>query len=232
MYQQKVPKKDKQETSSYTIHASSVNGTPLQILSSLTCGYVNTVSIDPATDNCGFRIETWIGGQYPKTIYVDKVKFDRDERNDGTLGLVSSVIKYLNQFKEQFKHVHIFALERQMAINYNAIRVAYTMISYFTNLIYSGEMLSEAQFIVEINPQLKGKILGAPKGCDKRTLKQWAVDYTLSDVRISNDVLLWNKINELRKKDDICDTYVQLRAFFKLIGFDGVRGCTYIMDSL
>ena len=110
---------------------------------------------------------------------------------------------------------HYIIIERQLPENYQATRVAQHLLSYFIFHLQDKYLLPS---ICEIDPKAKGKLLGAPKGCNKNELKKWSVVKALELSEMRKDTLTINLLNKMKKKDDIADVLCQIEAFCKMVG--------------
>lgn len=221
MYQKKTSQRETQEKTKYTIHAYKGEHThPLSFLFIPSCQpsqFIQVVSIDPATDNFAFRIEKrWING-YIETVCSDKVKFNRLIREDGYMSMFSELVLFLDKFKTLYAETSLFIIERQMAINFNATRVVHIIFGYYTTYIM-GATDNLSRVLIEIDPKVKGLMLGSPKGCDKPSLKKWGIDEATKLLNARKDFKGISNLNSYKKRDDIADTVIQIEAFFKLIG--------------
>jgi hypothetical protein len=66
---------------------------------------------------------------------------------------------------------------------------------------------------VSINPKLKGRMLGAPKSLLGKQLKLWAQETAIKILTDRQELWSLSVISRHKKKDDLCDTIVQLEAF-------------------
>lgn len=222
MYQKKPSKRETQEKTKYTIHAyknpdRSTCINPLSFLFTPPVKFYQVVSIDPATDNFAFRIERrWYNG-FIEGVAFEKVKFCRNISDDGIMEMFPEIIMFLDKYKDFYRDTSLFIIERQMHINYNAIRVVHIVFGYYVTYILTSND-NQSRVLIEIDPKVKGNVLGAPKGCDKKTLKQWGIDEAKNLLRLRCDNPCINIINQHKKKDDLADTVIQIEAFFKLLG--------------
>lgn len=181
--------------------------------------YIQLVSIDPARKNYALRIERRYFNGWIKTIVFIKVSIDSiKEENDITVNNTYQELTYfLDRYKEFYNNCHYIIIERQLPANYKATRIAQHTIAYFSIHLHNSVLLP---YIVEINPKLKGKMLGAPKGLSDSQLKSWAVEkgHELFNIRKDNYSLEILK-HFKNKQDDLCDTACQAEAFMILLGY-------------
>jgi len=180
-------------------------------------GYWNVVSIDPGIVNCGIRIER----RYLATGAVETLHMDRKQFDSNASHIYSRFMEWLNSYSEIFKQSHIFIVERQLPDNYQSTRVSQHIITQI--LLMTVGSGSEIQpLVVEIDPKAKYKQLGAPTNLNKVALKQWGTAYAKEILKSRSDLETIRYIEGMRgssnqkKQDDLCDTIVQIEAFFAI----------------
>jgi hypothetical protein len=180
-------------------------------------GYLQVVSVDPALKNFAIRIERW---NYNRTITpVGFCKYNlindgTSEEDDDYHEGINNLTKIFKSLEDCLKKTHIFIVEKQLPQNYKVVRISQHVITYFIQLGYDSELLPS---IYEIDPKLKGEILGAGKLAEK-DLKKWAVVKAKEILenrgdQVSLDILTANK----KKDDDLSDTVIQILALFLYI---------------
>ena len=176
---------------------------------------IKVISIDPGIRNLALRVESrGIHGNYPiKTLVFDMLHIKEEERK--LVGNVDQLFLYITNFLDQylkiFKESHIMIIERQLPTNYRAVRISQHIITYF---LMNLKDLPQLAMIMEIDPKLKGRELGASKHLNERGIKVWSVEYSQSLLTKRQD---WNgleKLNKSKKKDDLADTICQIEALF------------------
>jgi len=214
MYQKKTPKlqlPDKNEFTVYdphTIDKSNRNWPEI----------VKVISIDPGIRNLALRVESRgiRSSEYPiKTIVFEKLRItDDDRRLEGNVDqLFSLITDFLDNYLSIFKECHMLIIERQLPINYKAVRISQHIISYF--LFHFKNLMPYLPIIYEIDPKLKGRELGASKHLNERGIKQWSVDYAKMLLAKRKDYEGLSILNKNKaKSDDLGDTCVQIEAFF------------------
>lgn len=171
------------------------------------------VSIDPGRVNCAFRIEKRPKSGNPQTVAFDKWKVE-EYIEDGILicKTYDNVTKKLESFYKYFCNCHYIIIERQLPQNYKATRIAQHIISYFC---FRLKNKPNCPSIIEIDPKMKGKHLGFPRGMD---LKAWAVVKAREILEDRNDVFGISVMNyHSRKQDDLADVVLQIEAFFMIV---------------
>lgn len=222
MYTPKATVHEKQSKSLCTIHWPHSIEYPKDHLISLFSGYFTTiVSIDPGTKNYAIRI----GKRNNNTdtissLYYSRWTLDLPNKNEGEVEIdktYSSLNKKLNSIEDLIEQSDILIIERQLPINYNSTRIMQHTITYFEH-IYDKNSTGKYPIIVLIAPQLKGKMLGAPRGLPKPQLKEWSIDMAYEILYKDNDTFGIKRMNEERKKDDLADVTTQKKAFLLYFG--------------
>lgn len=187
--------------------------------------YLQVTSVDPALKNFGIRIEQW---NY-KTKIITPLMFqrinliehlknteDEDDYNEAFVKL----LEIFKPIENIIKNTNIFIIERQLPVNYKPVRISQHVITYFMSTTYNNEILPS---IYEVDPKLKGEILGAGK-LSETALKDWAIDKAAEILTQRNDTVSLDILNNNRKKgksgtkaDDLADTIVQVVALFLYI---------------
>jgi hypothetical protein len=163
--------------------------------------YYQVVSIDPASKtNVGFRIERRY--KTGRIIMIAFVRFTMPP-DEAQYAVFARKYTYLttmfNKYRNEFFESHFVIVERQLPINYKAVRVSQHILSYFEILLADAPLLP---IIMEVDPKLKGQVLGAPPGLKSKDLKK------------SLRIIAANK-----KKDDLADTTTQLEAVMVFLGY-------------
>jgi hypothetical protein len=189
-------------------------------------GWIQVVSIDPARKNYALRIERrYYNTEDNKIVPVvfDKVALEESniEDNVTTCVMYDSLSKFLDKYKAYYNDCHFIIIERQLPQNYKATRIAQHTISYFSIKLSDAPLLPS---IVEIDPKIKGKILGAPKNITDKQLKTWAVEFAHKLLNQRNDDFSLGVLQFYSKKqDDLSDTVCQIEALFILWGLSSLQ---------
>ena len=227
MYQKKANQKEKPESKDYIIHHGSLpvgrewpdrgEGTDHAPK------YFQIVSVDPATDNYSIRIERrWSDGR-TETIVQNKVAFNRAVDENCNSVFFDELEDMLSSYTNFYWDVDIFMVEKQMPLNYRAVRVSQHTITHFLKIARENE---RNQCVIEWGSRLKKKMLGPKKRLTDTELKSWAYEYALLLADIRRDAFLLQILKENKKKgDDIADTVIQIDSLFSLLGFP-VEGIT------
>lgn len=162
---------------------------------------IKVVSIDPAIDNFGFRLEVRTPTSL-RTVFMEK-----SVHEDCFLSLT----RYLDSF--DMSEASIVLIESQMTINYDMIRVSQHCITYFC-LRYPSVI------VVELSSKLKTNVLGAPKGMTKPQRKKWSVEEAERIYTKYGDTEGMRMLRStVGKKDDVADTTTQSEAFFVMTSY-------------
>lgn len=174
-------------------------------------GYINVVSIDPARKNLAFRIERWHTNNVITPIVFTKI--DLEENED--VSMYVALLNFLNTHKKYLLQTHIMVIEKQLHINYQAVRISQHIITYFMTISQDSELLPS---IFELDSKVKGQYLGAPKNISEKQLKQWAVTKAVEILTARGDKWSLEVIENTKKKDDLSDVVIQVEALFGYIG--------------
>lgn len=178
-----------------------------------TDNYYQFVSIDPAIKNFAFRIERRYHSGQIKTVAFDKFKINCIKEDNGNIicDTYNLLTSFLDKFEQFYKGCHFIIIERQLPQNYKATRIAQHTISYFLIKLTNSYLLPS---IIEIDPKLKGKVLGAPKNITDKQLKSWAVEKATIMLNERNDDFALDVFRKFKnKQDDLADTICQIEAF-------------------
>jgi|SRR6056297_128687 len=204
MYSQKVPKNQKINTCDYIVH--KFHTIPKNKDRQL--DYIQFAAYDPGTKNLGIRVER----EYPDGTIIGLLHKNFSPNNEGEKHesyLHSSITDFLILHKELFDGCHYHIIERQMAINYQAIRVQQHIQTYLMTTYRNSDI---RPYIIEADAKIKGRKLGCPKGLNKPAYKKWCTDKALLLLKERNDIESYNKIMASKKKDDLADTVCLIEA--------------------
>lgn len=148
-----------------------------------------------------------------KRVYWKVVNFEKQTKPG--VEIFVPIIKFLDDNRKIWDNCNGIILEKQMRINYNAQVMQYFIFSYFKNLY------GPFKYISDISATRKTQVLNAPKKMNKKERKKWAVDETHRAFDLRND-LEGLKILHASKADDLADSFLQLKAFQKLVFIDGI----------
>jgi hypothetical protein len=178
------------------------------------------ISIDPGRKNFAFRIErrSTSNACDIQTLVFAKVSVeDIVTAEESTICYTyQKLSNFLDTYRIFYDQCHYVVIERQLPINYKATRIAQHTISYFSLVLHNKPALP---YIVEIDPKLKGKILGAPKGISDKQLKVWSIERARQIAQVRNDQYSLNILDNFkRKQDDLADTICQVEALCRVWG--------------
>jgi hypothetical protein len=149
-------------------------------------------------------------------VAIDSFRFEGLKNETMICDTYQELTKFLRQYEEFFLKCHYIVIERQLPQNYKATRIAQHSISYFSILLQDNALLTA---IVEIDPKLKGKMLGAPKGISSTQLKSWAIEKARELLTAREDISSLKVLDQFyRKQDDLSDTVCQIEALFACWG--------------
>ncbi len=107
--------------------------------------------------------------------------------------------------------------KKVLKINTKAIKVGQHVFSYFS-ILYGG-----IKPVFEFPSYHKTQVLGAPKKMTDPQRKKWAVDAAKSILCEREDFATVAQIDNYVKRDDVCDTIVQIQAWKYLMYVDRVN---------
>jgi hypothetical protein len=174
-------------------------------------GYYQVLSIDPGWKNFAVRIER----RYPcgriDPLLFTRFDFTQVEDSGGAVLSYGLMLASLESLLSLFLECHIVMIERQLPENYQSTRCMQHALSFLMTKLRDSPLMP---MIIDVDPQLKGRMLGAPKGCKGNDLKRWAVEKAHELLSARDDQASIDIISKHGKKDDLCDTIVQIEAWF------------------
>jgi hypothetical protein len=224
MYGRKTPKTQEPYKSVYIGH----NPHTIPLTNRKWADTIRIISVDPGVTHYAIRVEERnIRTVGPiKTLHFDKVglkKADQELSKDLVCPVYSFITDYLDQYLELFKTCHMVIIEKQLSINYRAVRMSQHTLSYF--MIHLKNTPNLPMFF-EVIPKLKGRELGVPPNLNERGLKLWAVEKARELLVERNDTKGLEVLNRKdpvtgrkEKKDDLSDTVCQIEALFSYFGW-------------
>lgn len=138
----------------------------------------------------------------------------------------------LDEYSVFWRKCAAFVIEQQMSfpgrqnygfrkkvlkINTKAIKVGQHIYSYFS-ILYGG-----IKPVFEFPSYYKTQVLGAPKKLTDAQRKKWAVDTAKSILCERKDFTHVAQIDNYAKRDDVCDTIVQIQAWKYLMYVDKIK---------
>jgi len=193
------------------------------------------ISIDPGVVNLCIRIERRSfknGNINVEVLHHENVSFRKyvriesvspnnspNDRSISRLGingvvavsqLYGEIIKYIDKFKDILPEVNIVVIEKQLAVNYQSVRISQHLISIFQVLLANSKY---RPWILEINSKVKSNLF-APNGINDKQIKAWAIEKALQLCFLRQDWQSFDSIIDAprKKSDDLSDTIVQLEA--------------------
>lgn len=180
--------------------------------------YTQVISIDPARKNYAMRVERRFKNGKIIPVVFDKTEIeDIVEENDYIIcNTFQKLTYFLDKYASVYEDCHYVIVERQLPQNYKATRIAQHTLSYFSLKLFNKPLLPS---LIEVDPKLKGKMLGAPKGITDKQLKTWAIEKARDILTKRSDEYSLSVLNYFsRKQDDLSDTVCQAEALFQYWG--------------
>lgn len=209
--------------------------------------YYRILSIDPGIKNFGIRIEdrprlksnslitTKLFQRLTLSSLSPSLSSDSIINNDNLSFIYDIITNFLDQHLDLIKSCHFIIFERQLPINYRTVRVSQHLLSYFLLHLKNSPLLP---IILEIDPKLKSKQLGAPSGLNDKQIKDWSVEKALYLLELRKDSFAIDIINKERnhrgkkKPDDLADTVCQIEALFSYLNLPLTEPITTIKLSI
>ena len=204
---------------------------PFTRLPQITSEGIQSTSIDIAIKHFAIRIERrYLNGSID-LLYFNKIDFrditvgTEENESTGTTKISPGILNRLTQFLTSLLPAFynspesVIAIERQMAINYKATRIFQHVLTFF---MIHAPYFKNYCMIIDIAPQLKGAVLGAPKRLTYNELKTWSIEkaneiLTLRGDTVSLNILKTHRGKTKTKADDLADTIIQIEAWFRLV---------------
>jgi hypothetical protein len=188
--------------------------------------FIDIMSIDPGILNCGLRIERrrYIHNQLlaVETIVMVRINFNEENRDEVKdpqtrqfdTAYYTRSIKILDKFSQYFLQCQYILIESQLPINYSMVRMSQHLITYLCTKVMD---LGNRPLIIEMDPHLKSRLLGAPGKMKKPELKKWSRTTALQILQNRDDNEARNAILKTNKGDDMSDTICQCEAWWIIL---------------
>lgn len=212
MFQRKPSKRESHSKNPYILHeCHSIERTD----KTWDQDHYQVVSIDPGIANYAIRVEHRIKNGKIRGLLYDKVKFNPPEDNINQV--YSDVTNYLDQYRELFFNSHMIIVEQQLPFNYKSTRIMQHTISYFLIMLKDSPLLPA---IFELDPDLKYRLLGAPKIMNHNYLKTtWGPNKTEEILKWRGDTDSIKILRKGKKQDDYADVVLQIEALFLFFNY-------------
>jgi hypothetical protein len=225
MYQRKTPKTQEAYKSVYVGH----NPHTISLSERKWSDRIRVISIDPGVTHFAIRVEErnikTVGPII--TLHFDKVGLTKEEQEltkDLICPMFTFIGNYLDQYLDLFKTCHMVIIEKQLPVNYRAVRMSQHTLTYF--MTHLKNIRPNLAMFFEVVPQLKGRELGAHPTLNEKGIKVWAVEKARELLINRNDHIGLEvldrkdpKNKRKEKKDDLSDTVCQIEALFSYFGW-------------
>ena len=216
MYTQKVPKTQKADSTPYTVydfHGEDVVSLRRDSWSFM--DYYQITSIDPANVSLAIRVEKRYKSGRIETVALTKWNVKSTDTDNPLDNNFYKANMALQEMLPLFRESHIIVIERQLHINYKAVRISQHIITFMMVKLFR---VPSYPMIFEVDPKLKSKVFNAGR-LDAREVKKWAVEKAIELLEARNDTAGLDIMNAIKgKKDDVADTIVQIEALARTIG--------------
>jgi hypothetical protein len=181
--------------------------------------WIQVAAIDPAIKNLGIRVERWYPDNTIETIEYSHTDLTIPFYKNNVSNLGQENFYYTNSChilkdicKNYLEDCHYIVIESQLSFAYDNVRIQ----SHITcALCIFLKNIGNRPLIIEMDPKLKTRLLGAPPMKDKKQIKQWAIDKACEFFTEEGDMESLQFIKDLskiRKSDDIADAKCYLKA--------------------
>ncbi len=181
--------------------------------------WIQCAAIDVAVKNNAIRVERWHPDDTIETIEFSHTDFTipYDKDNVQETGkenfFYTNACDVLKEICENYlEECHYIVIESQLSFAYDNVRIQ----SHITCAlcIYLKDK-GNRPLLIEMDPKLKTRLLGAPAMKDKKQIKQWAINKACEFFTEEGDLESLQFMKDLaksRKSDDIADTKCYLKA--------------------
>jgi hypothetical protein len=183
--------------------------------------FLRIASIDPGRKNFALRIEKRQRCSQPKVqaeAFIRKTFTGCIDGDHDTL--YCEILAFLDTYLELLKSCHYVLLERQLPNNYQSVRISQHVLTYLLVKLKDAQYLP---IIVEVHPNVKGKVLSAPSNTNSNGLKKWAVEKAIDICEQRGETSSAETIRKERgprgqiKGDDLADTVLQIEAVMLMV---------------
>lgn len=210
----KTSKREKPDKRNYVIHHGHTTERTADIWKEQ--DYIQFAAYDPGIVNFGIRIERRYNDGRIIGLLYERLKIYESEDGSKISTLYASLSEFLNQHLEEIKNCHFHLIERQMKENYQSVRIQQHVQTYLT---FHTKDIPLLPIIIEVNAQVKGRVLGCPSNLNKNGYKQWSAEKALQLLSDRNDTEGYEKLSNATKKDDLGDTVCMIEAMCVLLNF-------------
>lgn len=187
---------------------------------------IRIISVDPGCTYYALRVESRNikRDENIETLLFEKVGLSKEEQEpdqDNATKIFTFIQDFLDNHKELFLTCHIVLIEKQLPINYRAVRMSQHTLTYFMVLLKNKE--PELPMFIEVAPTLKGRELGAGN-LNEKGIKQWSVTKAIELLTIREDKkgleVMNRKIKGRKeKKDDLADSLIMIESVCSVFGW-------------
>lgn len=168
------------------------------------------MSIDPGICNLSFRIENINLVTKDRNLILMANCNIKTGENQSVLSPYENATNLLKSCQEEITACSVILIERQLPINYNAVRISQHVLTYLLLNVPEDE---NYLVIAEVDPQLKSKYLKCPKGLTSSYIKKWAIEKAIEILTEREDHLSLEVINKEKKKDDYSDCVLMIEVY-------------------
>lgn len=174
--------------------------------------WFDILSVDPATDNIGFRIERrFHNGRIVKLFYERVDAGIEDNPNNKNID-VFKLMKRVYELKPLIEKCHICVFESQFA--YYNVECQWFIIGVIGTIVRDNPLLT---IMIAISSRLKTGMLGCPKDYNRNAIKKWGIVKAIEFCIRGRDFDSLNVIFDETKRDDISDALIQIVVALKIL---------------
>lgn len=167
---------------------------------------------DPGSTNLGVCVQTRYRDGRIITNLLERLQFKEG------MGLYSDMVRKFDEVVLQdLKMCHYIFVERQLKVNYKALRIMQHILSYLSVRLLDS---NTHPYVIEVPPVIKSKsigkvITGGKLGkVSKPELKKFSVQAAQELLAQRSDEYGLTMLDSERKKDDRADVYMTIEACF------------------
>jgi hypothetical protein len=185
--------------------------------------WIQVGSIDPAIYNFGLRVERWHDDGRIETIIFSHTNFTQhdgfkvQEVGKENFYYANSVRILRAMCKNYLEDCQFICIESQLSFNYDMTRMMSHIIGVLSTCLSEKGNLP---ILIEMDPKLKTRLLGAPPMKKKDDVKKWAIVKAFEFFEEEDDqesLEFMREMQKCKKADDVADVKCQLKVMELLL---------------
>lgn len=174
--------------------------------------WFDILSIDPAVDNIGFRIERRFHNGKVVKLFYEKVDAGIEDNADNKNIDIFKLMGRVYELKPLIEKCHICVFESQFA--YYNVECQWFIIGVIGTIVRDNPLLT---IMIAVNSRLKSRMLGCPKDYNRNAIKKWGIVKAIEFCIRSRDFESISIILDETKRDDITDALIQIVVALKIL---------------